>query len=66
MTVGNTEPEVEVKRLEEFVAEEVALNHPKRVDGFVADAELHSAGVTTRANESQSMHSLNQSVDQLR
>lgn len=42
MTVRNTEPKVEVKGLEESVAEEVTLNHPKIVYWFIADTKLNA------------------------
>ena len=41
-TVGNAEPEVEVKCFEVLVTEEVSFNHPELGDWFPSNLELHS------------------------
>ena len=53
--VGDTEPEVKIKRLEQPVSEVVSLYHSEVVDRFVSHCELNPEG-GTRDRGTQSTH----------
>lgn len=43
LAAGHTEAKLEIKALEQLIAEVVSLNHAEVVDGCVSHCELHSA-----------------------
>ena len=47
LAAGHAEAKLEIKALEQLVAEVVSLNHTKVVDGCVTDCKLHSAETQT-------------------
>lgn len=42
LAAGHAEAELEIKALEQLIAEVVSLNHAEVVDGCVSHCELHS------------------------
>ena len=49
--VGDAEPEVEIKALEKFVSEVMALDHPEIVNWFITHSKFYPETRITKHNE---------------